>query len=578
MSTPHQTDDPQLRSALAPSTPVWDRRDAIALAIIAVVIAIPLCGLMRDHATPMDEGFMLVFPEQVLHGLVPNRDFLHLYGPASLWVLAAVYKVFGVALATERIFGLVQHIGIILGVYWLGRRWGRAAGLVGALTALFINLSTTGLMALAWNGAVAWGVWGVWALLKARETDETRWKVIAGLLLSMCLLYRPDLILAVGLGVLGAMWGTNWRRLKPLAAGFGLMIVGYVVQMALAGPGHAFKGMVTDPVFTLREGRTLPMPPPWNELAGYFQRAALLRTVGWPFPEMAIPHQLFFWFFLTLLGPLVLIGVARWAWHRDPDRRRTRALLTIGLFGAGMCTQALQRADQTHLSWVSVVTLATVPAAIGELLVLRNPSRPPWRRVRAPITMGLVSFVFLCGIVPQFTVRGYVDESMQTFGHNVFGFPINRGSRNFYLPSPSIQVAAQQLVDRLESEPRKPGEELFVGPTDLRYTPYTDAFFYYLFPELRPSTYFIEMDPFDSKPGTRLASDVNDADWVILTNVWNGWIEPNKSTHAGSNLPNEIIARDFCRVGSWGIIPDNAGNPLPMYQLFHRCKPRKALR
>ena len=29
----------------------------------------------------------------------------------------------------------------------------------GALTALFINLSTTGLMALAWNGAVAWGVW-----------------------------------------------------------------------------------------------------------------------------------------------------------------------------------------------------------------------------------------------------------------------------------------------------------------------------------------------------------------------------------------------------------------------------------
>lgn len=117
MSTPHQTDDQQPRSALARSTPVWDRRDAIALAIIAVVIAIPLRGLMRDHATPMEEGFMLVFPEQVLHGLIPNRDFLHLYGPASLWVLAAVYKVFGVALATERIFGLVQHVGIILGVY-----------------------------------------------------------------------------------------------------------------------------------------------------------------------------------------------------------------------------------------------------------------------------------------------------------------------------------------------------------------------------------------------------------------------------------------------------------------------------
>ena len=95
MTTPHQKNDPQSRSV-----PAWDRRDAIALAIIAVVVAIPLRGLMRDHATPMEEGFMLVFPEQVLKGFIPNRDFLHLYGPGSLWVLAAVYKVFGEEILT----------------------------------------------------------------------------------------------------------------------------------------------------------------------------------------------------------------------------------------------------------------------------------------------------------------------------------------------------------------------------------------------------------------------------------------------------------------------------------------------
>lgn len=36
---------------------------------------------------------MLAFPEQLLHGHVPHVDFLHLYGPGSLWVLAAVYRV-----------------------------------------------------------------------------------------------------------------------------------------------------------------------------------------------------------------------------------------------------------------------------------------------------------------------------------------------------------------------------------------------------------------------------------------------------------------------------------------------------
>ena len=34
------------------------------------------------------------------------------------------------------------------------------------------------------------------------------------------------------------------------------------------------------------------------------------------------------------------------------------------------------------------------------------------------------------------------------------------------------------------------GERLLVGPSDLRRTWYSDAFFYYLFPELTPATYF----------------------------------------------------------------------------------------
>jgi len=51
----------------------------------------------------MEEGFMLVFPEWVLHGAIPDRDFLHLYGPGSLWALAGAFKVFGVSLLTERV-------------------------------------------------------------------------------------------------------------------------------------------------------------------------------------------------------------------------------------------------------------------------------------------------------------------------------------------------------------------------------------------------------------------------------------------------------------------------------------------
>ena len=68
---------------------------------------------------------MLVFPKLVQEGRVPNVDFLHLYGPFSLHVLAGWYWLFGDTLESQRVFGLLQHVGIIFAMYAIGRAWGR---------------------------------------------------------------------------------------------------------------------------------------------------------------------------------------------------------------------------------------------------------------------------------------------------------------------------------------------------------------------------------------------------------------------------------------------------------------------
>lgn len=39
------------------------------------------------------------------------------------------------------------------------------------------------------------------------------------------------------------------------------------------------------------------------------------------------------------------------------------------------------------------------------------------------------------------------------------------------------------------------GDRLFIGPGDLRRADYSPSFIYSLMPDLRPATYFIEMDP-----------------------------------------------------------------------------------
>ena len=546
----------------------WQRRDladVVAVALILAAFALPLRGLMRYQGPPMEEGFMLAFPQEVLRGRLPNRDFLHLYGPGSLWVLAGTFKAFGTSLATERIFGLVQHMGIVFGVFAVARRWNRGIAVVCALVSLVIVVPPIGLTALAWNGGVALALWSVFAAAGVCETNPHigRRRFIAGMLGGLALLYRPDLILALGLGLGSAAWRPTLARLKPLLAGLAAGCSPILVHLATAGIGPAFEGMFMDPVFRLRPGRSLPVPPSWNELDGFLQKAAGLRTLGWTLPAPTSSQQVAIWFYLVPLSAVFVAAVGWWAARRRPHDSRALLLRAVGLFGVGMLTQAMQRPDTAHFAWVSCVPLALVPVAITELLRDRLfPRRPVarWAIACAPVA------IVVLGVIPHYTVRTYVDLVGQSFGRNVFGYPVNHKGRNFYYGSPDAAAAANDLVADLGSL-SKPGERLLVAPIDMRFTPYSDAFFYFLFPDLVPATRYIEMDPgMANSPESGLADEVASTDWLILSNVWTNWSEPNTSRDAGSNRPNEVADELFCVVGTYG---DRDG--APWFELRRRC-------
>ncbi len=154
---------------------------------------------------------MLVFPDRVLHGAVPNRDFLYLYGPGSLWSLAAVYKVFGTHLLVERLAGLVQLIGLAVGAGLLVRWWGRAVAVSAVLLNVLFVMPAVQLIALPWTGGAALALGGLVALLQARRNDNPRWALIGGILAGFAMLFRIDLGLAIVLGGGAAIWGSPAR-------------------------------------------------------------------------------------------------------------------------------------------------------------------------------------------------------------------------------------------------------------------------------------------------------------------------------------------------------------------------------
>ena len=214
--------------------------DVVAVGIVVVAFALPLRGLLRYQGPPMEEGFMLAFPQEVLRGSVPNEDFLHLYGPGSLWVLAGAFKAFGTSLATERWFGLLQHAGIVFGVWAVARYWGRRTATVCALVSLVIVVPPIGLTALAWNGGVALALWAVFTAARPGVVSNRR-LVVAGVLAGFALLYRPDLVLALGLGLGAALWRPTVARLRPLLTGLVAGVSPILVHLAMAGPAAAFE-------------------------------------------------------------------------------------------------------------------------------------------------------------------------------------------------------------------------------------------------------------------------------------------------------------------------------------------------
>ncbi|MCL5998623.1 MAG: hypothetical protein M1546_21580, partial [Chloroflexi bacterium] len=87
-------------------------------------VAAFLCLLpsIRNTLNIYDEGLIVLGAERVLNGQIPYRDFWTMYGPGQIYILAGLFKLFGVSLITERIYDLIVRSLLALALYLLAAR------------------------------------------------------------------------------------------------------------------------------------------------------------------------------------------------------------------------------------------------------------------------------------------------------------------------------------------------------------------------------------------------------------------------------------------------------------------------
>jgi hypothetical protein len=514
-----------------PTPLVW----ALALALVLAAMLFPLLPTHTDPGPAMDEGLLLVEPERVLEGDLPNRDFESFYGPANTYVLAAVYAVSEPDVVIERGVGVAYRLAVIAGVFALAS----FAGIVVAVAAGLISgvlLFTTGPIAFAYFGGLACAILGLFLLARAATRIGTRGRlyVLAGIAGGLAISYRPQFGFALLLGAVPLLLGHSAAAVRRFVLGAALGALPLAVHTVIAGPAAVFENLVVDAFFRSAPQSTRPFPP-----------------------EVASETRLMV---LTGIALVALVVCAAILWRRAPRSADARRVAAIALFSAGLAPQALGRVGALHLIEVACVAVPLLPYAF--IAVAGERWTAPLRSVvPAAVTAALVAVLAWSYVQP---IRPAYGRALQfppwaeDVGADVRD--VERGSRSFPLSTgQEAEEAAETLA--VIDELTEPGDRLVVGSDDLIRTFYNDTYLYHLLPELEPGTYYLTMAPGTANgDDSRLPDEVAAADVVVLGTL-PSYEQLLPRSELGSTEATEVLAQHFCLRESFFV-----------HRIYERCR------
>jgi hypothetical protein len=233
-------------------------------------------GMPRQPGT-YDEGIALTGAMRVAAGQIPHRDFYFIYGPAEVYILAGLFKVFGPSLLVERLFDLLIKALLAASVYAIVSSYCRRTIAVFASAVTVLWLLGMGVFGLAITPVSLCNLVGSALLLPVFVGRvSSRRMLAAGAVSGAASLFRYDtgvallvihacvISIAVRLRSKGAsntlrsFVSTFW----PYLLGFTLLVILPALYYLYVAPlGPLFHDVILFPSKYYHRGRDLPFPP-----------------------------------------------------------------------------------------------------------------------------------------------------------------------------------------------------------------------------------------------------------------------------------------------------------------------------
>ncbi len=266
---------PEVRSSARANDIFGGSLSQLVVVFLAAYLLL-FCGMSRRPGM-YDEGIVLTGAMRVAAGQIPHRDFYFIYGPAEIYILAGLFKVFGPSLLVERVFDLLIKALLVTSVYGIAASYCRRsiAVFVSIVTVLWLfGMSEFG---LAVTPVSLFNVVGSALLLPVfAGRVSTRRMLAVGAISGAASLFRYDTgiallgihVCAIATAVFLRSHGTA-NRLRtftsifwPYLLGFALLtVVPAVYYFSVAPAAALFHDIILFPGKYYARARNLPFPP-----------------------------------------------------------------------------------------------------------------------------------------------------------------------------------------------------------------------------------------------------------------------------------------------------------------------------
>jgi len=430
-----------------------------------------------------DEGIVAYGATRILDGAVPYRDFWTLYNPGEFYMLAFIFKLFGISIKVAWLFAITVLSLTVCSIYLLIKRLcSRILGILGLLLSLawlksYMVFNRPGQL------AILFFILCSLSLINFIDSGRKRWLIITGILSGIIGLFRQDfgfyvftsIFLVVMLRQLNRLKGNELSaKLSSILKNELFLFIGffiiYLPLLIYLIANSAFKGFINDTiVFTVT---TYP------------------KARDLPFPGLKLDTLIFYLPLFVFLLTCVRLLFFKW---KDKIEDASPWILLFFLFsGLGLFNYTSLRTCMPQLLPTMIPVIILFVLLFNGFLKRVTGKNTPFYKNLIFATSSLVCFILLFYLTkPSFKL--FAKKSGCATGIQIKNSSLNidRG-RGFYGDSQrveSLTAAIRYIQDNTKND-----EKIFVGNLMHDKTVNSDVMFYFL-SERNSATKYYELHP-----------------------------------------------------------------------------------